>query len=181
MTNDKSFLEAALLRTMTLLASLNAAAEITFGMRERKAGRDPSFDEHASVALPVLQEELQSLKTLAFQLQSSIAIARKAAENQVQGEETGEATGEPSAEPVNRFIDLMRLQKAGSALQSIHQRLLSLYPAVDEDLAEEARVLKNTADELKDCETEHFLTALSTFVDEVQLFTHRLADTAQQL
>lgn len=177
MTNDKSFLEAALLRTMTLLASLNAAAEISFGMRERKAGRDPSFDEHSSVALPVLQEELQALKTLVFQLQSSIAIAHKAEENQDQEE----ATREPTAEPVNRFIDLMRLQKAGSALQSIHQRLLSLYPAVDEDLAEEARVLKNTADELKDCETERFLAALSTFVDETQLFTHRLADIAQQL
>ena len=167
MKNDQSFLEAALFRTMTLLASLNAAAEIKFGMRERKAGRDPSFDEDESVAIPVLNEELQVLKTLVFQLRSSLAIVDTIGDEKQEVEEL--------SQPVNRFIDLMRLEKAGTSLQSIHQRLLSLYPTIDENLAEQARVLKNTAAQLKEQESDNFLTALIPFVDDLELFTHDLA------
>ncbi len=166
MKNDTSFLEAALFRTMTLLASLNAAAEIKFGMRERKAGRDPSFDEDESVAIPVLNEELQILKTLAFPLRSSLAIVDAVGEERQKAEEL--------SQPVNRFIDLMRLEKTGTSLQSIHQRLLSLYPGIDEHLAEQARVLKNKAAQLKELEAEHFLPALVPFVDNLELFTHHL-------
>ncbi len=164
MTSDSNMMEAALLRTMTLLASLNVAAEISFGMRDRKAGRDPSAEEQKDIALPVLQDDLQILKALTFQLQSSLALSLDVMPD----------THEQSAISVQCFIDLMRLQKSSRILQSIHQRLLSLYPAIDEYLAEEARQLKNACDHLKDADSANFVYLLNVFISNAQQFSVRV-------
>lgn len=167
MNGESNILEAALLRTMTLLASLNVASEITFGMRERKAGRDPSSEETEDVVLPVLREEITTLKAIVFQLQSSLALA--------EDTHAPHLSETPQAEPVQRFIDLVRVQKAGQILHGIHQRLLSLYPAIDEAVAEEARLLKSTCDTLKDVEPVLFMASLAPFVNRAQHFA-RLID-----
>lgn len=163
-------LEAALLRTMTLLASLNVATELAFGIQERKAGRDPSTDEREEDLLPVLREELDTLKAIFFQLQSSLVLADNAPR---AGTDIPE--GLPSTEPVTRFIDLVRLQKSGNILHRVHQRLLSLYPAIDEHLAETARVLKNECDTLSALDATAFPRALSQFLNQAQPFINRLS------
>ncbi len=170
MTGDPNIFEAALLRTMTLLASLNVASELAFGIRERKAGRDPSTDEQEEVLMPVLREELESLNLLFFQLQSSLALsAQNPDADPADGNHTLQAT-----EPVLRFIDLVRLQKSSLALHRVHQRLLSLYPAIDEEMAEEARQLKNRCEVLSDAEPDQFSPMLAAFLNEARPFIRKL-------
>ncbi len=164
MAADKSKLEAALLRTMTLLASLSVAAEIRFGMRERKAGRDPSREEFNEVAIHHLKEDLHILKALLFQLQSSLAL---------HTEDTYKTTDIQGTKTVTRFIDLVRLQKAGQVLHRIHQRLLSLYPVVSEFQTEEARLLKRSCDELQEAEDGDFMGLLSDFVERCRHFVNQ--------
>ena len=48
----------------------------------------------------------------------------------------------PEADAIRRFEALMLLRKASEALRVMHQGLLSLYPAVDEDMVEETRRLQ---------------------------------------
>lgn len=153
---------------MTLLASLNVASELAFGMRERKAGRDPSTDELEEILMPVLREELDTLNLLFFQLQSSLALSEKSAVSDTE-DDTLHAT-----EPVHRFIDLVRLQKGSLALHRVHQRLLSLYPAVDEHTAEKARQLKNRCEALADIEADAFTIELDKFLKEARPFIRSL-------
>ena len=157
MSADSNIFEAALLRTMTLLASLNVAADLAFGMRERKAGRDPSTDELEEDLLPALREEINTLKALFFQLQSSLALSNAALSDAALSEET-EFAGNPgehqATEPVLRFIDLVRLQKSGTTLHRVHQRLLSLYPAINEETAEAVRRLKNECEAISNIEAD---------------------------
>ncbi len=178
MTSDSNFFEAALLRTMTLLASLNVASELAFGMKERKAGRDPSTDEQEEILMPILRAELDTLNLLFFQLQSSLALSDPNADLNMAGENDAVQSREtrlPDAEPVHRFIDLIRLQKSTLALQRVHQRLLSLYPAVDEHTAEEARRLKNRCEALADAEAAQFTTSLESFLNEARPFVRKLS------
>lgn len=164
-------LEAALLRTMTLLASLNVATEVALGMRERKAGYDPSANESEEEALPSLREDLDTLKVLAFELQSSLALSQNTAEAFAESQE--------AAVPVTRFVDLVRIQKAGRLLHRIHQRLLSLYPSVEAAYTEEARTLKNRCDALSECPEEDFVYALTSFVEATNRFIYQLRRSLQ--
>lgn len=119
---------AAVLESMTLLATLSTAAEVRESVAERRAGRDPSAQEPAGQAAVRLRAAGQDLMDLLMQL----ALSRVPLE---QGED------EPLSYAVRHFDLLMRLRRIERLTQEMHQRLLSLYPDVSEALVEEARIL----------------------------------------
>lgn len=166
MSRDEHFLDAALLRTMALLSALNVAAELAFDMRERKAGRDPSADNEDTLVWPELEEDCALLRTLSFQLESSSALTAlvdATEDDQLQ------------AFSVQRYIDLVRLQKTSQRLHRIHQHLLSLYPAVDESLIEEARLLELACEAARDADTDGYVDALLPFLQQLKPFIRTIS------
>lgn len=158
---EESRTEATVLRSMLLLSTLRAAAEVRFSLSERKAGRDPSAQEEAHVAIPELRESRRELQQLAMRLRASLVYA------QHHGDD-------PASQLVRRFDDLMALARAGRLLHTIHQRLLSLYPAVGEALVEEARHLEGRCQALSAAEDEAFLEELGPFLEQALTFAAHL-------
>ena len=72
---------------------------------------------------------------------------------------------------VRRFDNLLILQRISRRLHLVHQRLLSLYPEVDADLIEEARILGNKSIEVVETESESELSAFVLYLDRLLDFT----------
>ena len=134
-------LEKSLFQIMTLIATLNAATQVKYRIEERKAGHDPSSQEDALFVTNFLVETEDELRTILMDLRASFLF---------YGDEREDAI----AFSVRRFNDLSRFHQASGLLQQIHQRLLSLYPAISEELAEEARMLSIAFHQLTD-DTQH--------------------------
>lgn len=142
---------AAVLESMTLLATLSTAATVGESVAERRAGYDPAAQESATRATARLRWAGRSLMDLLMQL----ALSRVPL--------TDDEGHLPHA--VRHFDLLLKLRHVERLTQSMHQHLLSLYPAVSEALVEEARVthdeierLLNTA--LTDTEGPHLSDVL---------------------
>lgn len=148
----------ALLRTMALFATLSTAAEVWHAARERRAGRDPSGQEQPGPVLTYLAEVRPALDGHLMRLQAELVYAH-------HHEDDHEATF------VRRFEHLMTLRHVARTLQTVHQRLLSLYPAVDEALVETARALQGRAEALIDTEADAFFEALGPFLRRALAFT----------
>lgn len=143
--------EAAVFQSMTLLATLSTAAELHSTVEERRAGRDPTAQEDASVAVPHLHTATQEVRHLAMQLLlSHVSIVNQ---------------HEPDlAALVRHFDQRMKLQRIARRTRSIHQRLLSLYPEVSEELVEEARTVERDGETLIDSEIDAFAQQLTPFL-----------------
>lgn len=126
---------AAVLESMTLLATLSTAAEVSESMAARHAGRDPSAQAPVERAVTRLRTARSTLLDLLMQL----ALGRVPLEQ--------EEDALPRA--VRHFDLLMKLRRVERITQEMHQHLLSLYPDVSEALVEEARITRN--------EVAHFL------------------------
>ena len=155
--SDSSFLESSLFRIMTLLATLTTAADVKHGIEERKAGRDPSDQEDERVVWPYLRTGEEELRTTLVQLRASFLFAQADQEGLM-------------AVSVRRFSDLTRFHLLCGLLQRIHQRLLSLYPLISEELAEEARVLHVQSLSIADIEEAEYYRTASQFVNRALLF-----------
>jgi len=153
--------EAALLQTVAMLSTLLTALEVRFRTSERRAGRDPSDQEEPLVAKAYLGEGVADLEDLLMQLSTSAAITANHDEDYIVA-------------AVRRFDDLMMLNQAGVLLQSIHQRLLSLYPAVREALVEEARLLQHVQREVSDSGEEVYRDRLVRFVERGLALTNSI-------
>lgn len=130
---------AAVLQSMTLLATLSTAEDVRESMAERRAGRDPSAQAPPDLAAARLYDASESLMDLLMQL----------ALGQVpeQGDE------EEMAHAVRHFDLLMKLRRAEHLVTTMHQHLLSLYPEVSETLVEEARHVHGEIEDLLDTES----------------------------
>lgn len=135
---------AAVLESMTLLATLSTAATVRESVAERRAGRDPSAQQPADRATVRLRSAGRTLMDLFMQ----IALSRVPLEQQ---------DDEPLSHAVRHFDLLLKLRRAERLAQSMHQHLLSLYPDVSEALVEEARL---THDEI-----DRFLEAAASDAD----------------
>ena len=155
---DDARAEAAVLQAMVLFSTLSTASSVWHAARERRAGRDPSGQEAASFVRRYLRRAAGALQALLMQLQAALIQAERA-------EEDGYV-----AALVRRYHDLMTLREAAGHLKIIHQRLLSLYPAVDEALVETARVLAGEGSALLDAEDDVFATQLSRFLRDALVF-----------
>lgn len=153
--NDRA--EAAVWQAMVLFSTLSTAADVWHQARERRAGRDPSMQEETPFVRSFLREAAGALQAALMQLQAS----------RIQSERGEE---DPIAALVRRYNELMLLRQIEQLLQVIHQRLLSLYPAIPEDLAETARVLHSDSRVVLGSETDMFLEDLGFFVHQALVF-----------
>lgn len=124
---------AAVLESMTLLATLSTAATLRESVAQRRAGRDPSAQAPPDQAAARLQNAGQTLMELLMQM----ALSRVPLEQRDE---------EPLPHAVRHFDLLMKMRRAERRTQAMHQHLLSLYPEVSEELVEEAR---RTHDEIE--------------------------------
>jgi len=127
---------AAVLESMTLLATLSTAAAVRESVAERRAGLDPSAQEPADRATTRLRNAGRTLMDLLMQM----ALSRVPLEQQ-------EAQ---LAHAVRHFDLLLKLRRAERLTQAMHQHLLSLYPDVSEALVEEARLTHDTIERFLD-------------------------------
>lgn len=125
---------AAVLESMTLLATLSTAATVRESVAERRAGYDPSAQEPADRASARLRSAGRTLMDVLMQL----ALSRVPLEH---GEE------DQLSHVVRHFDVLLKLRHAERLTQAMHQHLLSLYPDVSEALVEEARTTHNAIDQ----------------------------------
>lgn len=123
---DNGRFESAVLETMLLLSTLSTAADVRYGVHERRAGRDPSAQEDPEVARSYLTRDAIELDEMLMRLRSGLIYARY-------------ATEDGHTILVRRFDMLLVVHRIDRILQSIHQRLLSLYPDVSAELLEEVR------------------------------------------
>ena len=135
---------AAVLESMTLLATLSTAATVRESVAQRRAGRDPSAQEPAGRAAARLRNTGDALMDLLMEM----ALSRVPLEQRDE---------EPLPHAVRHFDLLLKMRRAERLTQAAHQHLLSLYPDVSEELVEEAR---RTHDEI-----ERFLDAAPAEAD----------------
>ncbi len=143
--------EAALLQAMVMLASVTTAASVYHAGLERRAGRDPSGQEaeapvrhYLETALPDLQADLMRLTAGAMQ-------AAKGEEGRI-------------AAAVRHFDALLVLRRVNGTLHTMHQRLLSLYPAVSEYVIEEVREVHGASRGLLDVDGARYLQKIPPFL-----------------
>ena len=143
--------EAAVLQSMTLLATLSTAADLREVVTERRTGPDPTAQEERVVAVPHLYAAAQEVSSLTMQLLlSHVSITHR---------------HEPDIAAVVRHFDQrMKLQRIARLTRSMHQRLLSLYPDVSEALTEEARQVERDGRALVDSDVETFADDLAPFL-----------------
>ena len=127
---------AAVLESMTLLATLSTAATVRESVAERRAGLDPSAQEPPDRAATRLRNAGRTLMDLFMQM----ALSRVPLEQQE----------DQLAHAVRHFDLLLKLRRAERLSQAMHQHLLSLYPDVSETLVEEARLTHDTIERFLD-------------------------------
>ena len=154
-------LEKSLFQIMTLIATLNAATEVKYRLDERKAGRDPSSQEDALFVIGFLVDAEEELRAMMMDLRASFLFYHDEREDII-------------AFSVRCFSDLSRFHQASGLLQHMHQRLLSLYPAISEQLAEEARVLSMAFVHLTDDTQSYTVEDALQVVDRTFLFCSAL-------
>ena len=158
MSEPESESGAALLESMTLLATLSTAADVRNAIAERRAGRDPSAQEPTDVAAASLRTTGDELMDLLMQLMLGRVHLK-------HGEEAEQAA------IVRHFDLLMKLRRAERLVHAMHQRLLSLYPDVSEALVEEARLVHDQIEDLVDPgDVEHVVTELEHALEHAVSF-----------
>ena len=150
---------AAVLESMTLLATLSTAADLREAVAARRAGRDPSAQEQPDRAALHRRTTGDALMDLTMQLMFGRVHL------------TTEEEDELSA-AVRHFDLIMKLRRAERQLHAMHQRLLSLYPDVSEALVEEARLTHDAVASLVDGadDVEHVLTELEFVLERIVSF-----------
>lgn len=149
--------EAAVLRSMVLLASFATASQVWKKIAARRAGRDPSGQEPAAVVRPNLIEAGHEVGELVLQLRRSWLYISHQPEERL-----------PAL--VRRFELLLTLNRLEGRLHLIHQWLLSLYPEVSEALIEAVRGLRDRAAALQEMSPARIPEHLDAFLDEARDF-----------
>ncbi len=149
---------AAVLESMTLLATLSTAVDVRESVVQRRVGHDPAAQEPSDRATARLHNARSTLMDLLMQLMLS----------RVPLDQNGEA---PLPRAVRHFDLLMKLRRAERLVQDMHQRLLSLYPDVSEALVEEARLVRDQLSVLSDADPDDTeVPALSDVIERAVSF-----------
>jgi hypothetical protein len=115
---------AAALHTFALVAALRTALGVSRGIARRRAGEDPSADEPEGPVRAYLQTAAGRMGSLLVRLRLRVAAG---------------APGDAHAALVQAFEDHLALADLAEELRVAHQKLLSLFPAVDAVLVEAVR------------------------------------------
>ena len=111
---------------LALVAAARTAAHASRAVADRRAGRDASGQQAETPARAGLSEAVADLRLLLVRLRVRLATDTPADE---------------TAALVQTFEGRLVLDDVARAARRAHQTLLSLYPAVDPDVAEGARRL----------------------------------------
>ena len=169
----------AALPPMALLATLQTATTVWEGVRERREGRDPAAQEAAGDARAYLDDAAGELTRLHMQLLMAKVQADRASEGNTADRPSDDEPAPPVSSAsrltaaVRRFDLLMKLRRTDRLLHGAHQRLMSLYPDVSEELVEEARQCRRELSDLRDASTGDRL-AETSFEEALALFLQRL-------
>ncbi|HEX7071695.1 MAG TPA: hypothetical protein VF190_12855 [Rhodothermales bacterium] len=128
--------QTALVSTFALLSAAMAAVRVLRSVRERREGRDPSGQETPADATLALAASVEALQDLLLPVLITAAVSADDPEI------------DERARLIRRFDEMHRAAEATVLLHRIHQRLLSLYPAVPEQVVEEARILEGALSEV---------------------------------
>lgn len=128
---------AAALHTLALVAALRTALGVSQGIAGRRAGDDPSEDEPEAPVRVYLWAAAQRIGSLLVRLRLR-AVAGAPVEDPARGEHAHAAL-------VQAFEDRLALAALADELRVAHQKLLSLYPAVDGALVEAVRQRQHEA------------------------------------
>ena len=112
---------------------------------------------------PYLRQAQREMQEMLMRLQINLAHAEQTRED-------------PVTVLVRRFDSLLTLGRLARLVQTIHQRLLSLYPDVRDDLIEEARHVQAEATALLDAEENVFAGDLPPFLDRSLRFNRQLEE-----
>jgi hypothetical protein len=134
---------------MTLVATLQAATEFAASCRARRAGDDASAEQPAEAVRRHLPAERAELAGLLMHLAASLVAPDDEPEEAVR---------------LRHFDRLLTARRLQILLRTVHQRLLSLYPAVPTSTLETARLLEAEAARLVDLDPEAFRGAASALV-----------------
>lgn len=135
LSQDDARAEAAVWQALVLYSTLSTAADVWQEASERRAGRDPSDQEAEAVVRPYLRQAAGTVQARLMHLHAA----------RLRTQEAG-----PVAALVRRYHALMALRRVVHEMRVIHRRLLSLYPAVTEQLVEEIRLLVGEGERLLD-------------------------------
>ena len=161
--SDQGFIESALFGIMTLLATLSAATEVKYRIEERKAGRDASAQEDEEFATSFLLEAEDELRTSLVNLRAGFILYEYDSDDAI-------------STSIRRFSDLSQLHSMCSHLQRMHQRMLSLYPNMPEDLIEEARKLIASCESLLELDEEQYKKGAPAFAQRALQFCDSLLE-----
>lgn len=138
---------------IVLMSTLATAADVVYGMSERRQGRDPSSQEDSELAGRWIRAAAHEIEEYLLSLRAGrILLERDDAEG--------------SHAHSRRMSEVMILNHLVRLFQVVHQRLLSLYPAVSEELVEDSRLLHAECTALRDGEAD----SIGPFVARVQRF-----------
>ena len=155
MTDDRY--PSAALHAMALVASLRTALGVTRAIEARRGGHDPAAQEPEAPVRRYLSEAIGRLKSILVRLRLRVAAS---------------IPGDVHAALVQTFEDRLTLADLAEELRVLHQKLLSLYPAVSESVIEAIRVRYGEALHLLEAdELDH----------ELALFTERVATVLEAL
>lgn len=121
---------------MSLLSTLSTALDVAISIRERRRGHDPSEQQSFNVVVPHLLKDIQDLATQLTALRASSVASEREAREEIQ--------------TVRQMNELLILAGIDHRLIGMHQRLMSLFPAVSEDLVEAARKLITVCSDLRE-------------------------------
>jgi hypothetical protein len=152
---DRDAEERAVVQSMSLLSTLSSAMEVAHSIRNRRLGCDPSEQQEPSDVLPSLAENAADIDARLIAIRTSLVAAEREV---IEG-----------VSLIRHMNDLLLVSGIARLLHLMHQRLLSLYPAISGDLVEEARRLGGVCSSLMDEENDE-KAATYRFAQDVEAF-----------
>lgn len=153
------------LDAMTLFATLKTATEVERRRRERAAGHNPSEQEPLDFVLAYLEEARMHLAEGYGLLRSSAVLSKVWAEEREATEADESFTQEHM---IQHFQELVWVQEMAQTLQTVHQRLMSLFPHVSAWRVEQTRLLAKMAETLPSLSPHAYPAARNAFLDRME-------------
>ena len=160
MAEQESRERHALYRLIALLATFTTASDVRQGIRERRAGKDPSEQSELGEALSSTAKAIEDLREVLTPLQASLVHKLKDEQHEV-------------SDYFRDFSHLILLRRLVRLYKRLQQYMLSLYPAVSEEDVETCRLFAIEAEkqiELQVYEASDFLE----YVQRCFLFLNRV-------
>lgn len=182
MDTNLSRSELHALDAMTLYATLSAVSDWKRGAEARRNGRDPSFEQPASVAMPEVRRLITEWREQLAGLEVAVLLSAIAAH---PPDVLPPDIEDPEADTgylVAHFHERMLVRQMTGQIHVLHQHLLSLYPNVSDHAIEKTRLLGQVAQALLEADPTDFAVYRDLFLSRAwphwQVLSEWMADVA---